>query len=56
MMTFTLLVAVAILVAVAAVLTILIGDTSVIVVYGDIVLFVVFIGLIIKACFFNKKK
>lgn len=56
MMTFTLLVAVAILVAVAAVLTILIGGTSVIAVYGDIILCAVFIVLIIKACFFNKKK
>lgn len=56
MMTFTLLVAVAILVAVAVVLTILIGGTSVIVVYGDIILCAVFIILIIKACFFNKKK
>ena len=40
----------------AAVLTILIGGTSVIVVYGDIILCAVFIILIIKACFFNKKK
>lgn len=52
MMTFILLVAVTILVAVAAVLTILIGGTSVIVVYCDIILCAVFIGLIIKACFF----